>query len=207
MIQKTINRFQLIISYIVEHCFEYYMRCRLKNRDFTILCSNCIGGVIYHRLGLQFRSPTVNLWMRQRDFIKFAENLSEYIEEDLIFVESEYDYPVARLKDVQIYFNHSPNEEAARRDWERRKERINYDNLFLIMYDRENLTEEDFRRFEAVPGRGRIVLSDRDHPDIGFIKTIRPSGRPMGQQFLDKDWLGMRTFEKQFDYVAWLNQK
>lgn len=207
VIQKISDKLQFELSKLVNHCYEQSVRRRLKNTDFSILCSNCIGGVIYHRLGLQFQSPTVNLWMHQRDFIRFVSDLREYLDEELVFVESEYDYPVARLKDVQIYFNHSPNEEAARRDWERRKERINYDNLFLIMYDRENLTEEDFRRFEAVPGRGRIVLSDRDHPDIGFIKTIRPSGRPMGQQFLDKDWLGMRTFEKQFDYVAWLNQK
>ena len=205
--RKLSDKLQYELSKFVNWCYERSVRRKLNNTDFSILCSNCIGGVIYHRLGLQFRSPTVNLWMHQRDFIRFVSNLRGYLNEELVFVDSEYDYPVARLKDVHIYFNHSRSEDEARRDWERRKERINYDNLFLIMYDREDLTEEDFRSFEAIPCRGKVILSDREYPDIDFVKTIRPSGRPMGQQFLDKDWLGMRTFEKQFNYVAWLNQK
>lgn len=207
LFRKIYDKLQFKVSDAVNSCYEKYVQSRLKNKDFTILCSNCIGGVIYHRLGLQFRSPTVNLWMHQREFIQFAANLREYIDEDLIFVESEYDYPVAQLKDVKIYFNHSRSEEEARNDWNRRKARVNYDNLFLIMYDRENLTEDDFRRFAAIPCKGRVILSDRDQPDFDYIKTIRPSGRPMGQQFMDRDWFGLRTFEKQFDYVGWLNQE
>lgn len=207
MIKKIVDKLQAVVSAGIERCYEWYMRRRLKNRDFTILCSNCIGGVIYHRLGLRFRSPTVNLWLHQRDFIKLAENLSGYINEELIFVESEYDYPVARLKDILIYFNHSRNHEDARNDWNRRKERINFENLFLIMYDRENLTEDDFRRFEAIPCRGRVMLSDKGHPGYDYVKTIKPSKRPMNQQCLDRDWFGLRTFEKHFDYVKWLNQE
>ncbi|MGZ1316735.1 DUF1919 domain-containing protein [Lactobacillus delbrueckii subsp. bulgaricus] len=28
-------------------------------------------GVIYHDLGLQFKSPTINLWFKPKDYIKF----------------------------------------------------------------------------------------------------------------------------------------
>lgn len=54
------------------------LRRRLKNDNFTILCPNCIGGTMYKKLGKEFFSPTINLWMTQRDFIKFAVNLKEY---------------------------------------------------------------------------------------------------------------------------------
>lgn len=41
---------------------DYVMRrLRLENSDITILSNNCIGGIIYHKLGLRFKSPTINL--------------------------------------------------------------------------------------------------------------------------------------------------
>ena len=94
------------------------MRVRLKNRNFTILCSNCIGGIIYHRLGQEFRSPTVNMWLHQQDFLKLAENIQEYMQAELIFQEGT-DYPTAKLNDITLYFNHSNSEKYARADWNR----------------------------------------------------------------------------------------
>lgn len=32
-------------------------RLRLRNKDFTLITSNCVGGIIYHELGLPFLSP------------------------------------------------------------------------------------------------------------------------------------------------------
>lgn len=190
---------------MVNWLYERYRRKHLKNKDFTILCSNCIGGIIYHRLGLEFRSPTVNLWMRQRDFLKLASNLWK-LEKDLIFIDSDYEYPVAMLDDITIYFNHSKTEADARNSWNRRVKRINYDNLFLIMYDREDITKEDILSLGKIPCRGKLVLSDKVYPDIPYVKTLKPSKRLFGQQFIDRDWFGFRTFEKHFDFVKWLNQ-
>lgn len=126
---------------------------------------------------------------------------------ELEFYDDACGYPTARLKEITIYFNHSKAEEDARENCDRRHKRINYDNLFLIMYDREDITEADILRLKNIPCRGKIVLSHRKHPDIPYVKTMRPGTRLFGQQCIDKDWLGMRTFEKQFDYVTWLNQK
>ena len=52
-----------------------------------------------------------------------------------------------------------------------------------------------------------IVLSDKNHPDIPYVKTIKPAteSHPNYCTFLDKDIFGFRTFEKQFDFVQWLN--
>ena len=52
---------------------------RLKNTDFTIIASNCVGTVIYYDLGLQFLSPKINLKIGIKDFIKLAENLEQYM--------------------------------------------------------------------------------------------------------------------------------
>lgn len=53
---------------------------QLKNRDFSIIAPNCIGGVIYHRLGMQFLSPTINLCIPdKKQYVRFAANLRHYL--------------------------------------------------------------------------------------------------------------------------------
>lgn len=54
--------------------FTKSQRKRLKNDNFTIISSNCIGGLIYHRLGKEFNSPTINLRFYQNEFIKFVQD-------------------------------------------------------------------------------------------------------------------------------------
>lgn len=196
---------QMLISLVCNRIYERNVRRKLKNDEFSIICSNCIGGLIYQRVGKQFLSPTINLWINQTDFLRFITNLREYLSYELVFVESDYDYPVAVLKDIKIYFTHYKTEEDAKDCWERRKTRINFDNMFLIMYDRDGITEEDILKLQDIPCRGKVVLSDKKHESIDYVYTLRPSHNPNGYQFVDSDWFGIRTFEKQFDYVTWLN--
>lgn len=194
------------VAAAVNPAYQWYMQKRLRNKDFTILCSNCIGGIIYHRLGLQFRSPTINLWMKQRDCIKLAANIDKYRIQQLQFIETDYTYPVAMLDDITIYFNHSSDERSAADDWYRRMERINVDNVFVIIYDRESLTDREIIQLENLPCKAYMVLSDTGRPGINCVKKIKPSGKSNGQQFLDRRWHGLHTFETQFDFVKWLNQ-
>ena len=74
------------------------------------------------------------------------------------------------------------------------------------MYDRDGITEEDIRQLEQVPCRAKVVLSDKSHSGIDYILKMNPTKSPDGQQCVDVDWLGIRTYEKQFDYVKWLNE-
>lgn len=195
-----------VTSAICNRAFERRCKRRLKNDNFSIICSNCIGGTIYHRLGKEFLSPTINMWMHQRDFLVFAENLHEYTTIQPKFIASDYNYPVAALNGsagrALLFFNHSKTTEDALEGWMRRRTRINYDNLYLIMYDIEDLTEDELRRLEGIKCKNKVVLSARVHEGIPWVKTIKPNlSRPNGAQFLDKDCLGIRTYEKQFDFV------
>lgn len=127
---------------------ENEWRARLKVDDFSIICSSCIGGTIYNRLGKKFLSPTINMFFTQRDFIKFAINLRYYISLDLDFIETDKPYPVAMLDDITLHFNHSKTCEEAANDWNRRKNRINFDNIYIIFYYRDGYTIEGLREIE-----------------------------------------------------------
>lgn len=50
----------------------------LNNRSVSIISNNCIAGIIYHDCGLQFLSPTINLWFPHEDFFRFSANLKAY---------------------------------------------------------------------------------------------------------------------------------
>ena len=54
-------------------------RSRLNNTEPTVFASNCNGGVMLHDLGLQFRSPTVNLYIRPKDYVRLLQNLDHYL--------------------------------------------------------------------------------------------------------------------------------
>ena len=72
-------------------------RKRIRNTDVSIIASNCNGGIISHDLGLQFRSPFVNLWIEPGDFVKLLSNLEEYLQCDLVFITAgDIPYPVSR---------------------------------------------------------------------------------------------------------------
>lgn len=42
----------------------------------SLLCNNCTGGVILHEFGLRFDTPTINTWIPDEDFLRFAENIA-----------------------------------------------------------------------------------------------------------------------------------
>lgn len=188
--------------------YEKKLRRELKNDNFSIICSNCIGGIIYNRLGKKFMSPTINLWMYQYDYIKFVTNLKYYIGLKLEFIESKYNYPVAKLDDIKIYFNHYRTNEEANESWEKRKKRINYDNLFLIMYDKDGLKKEDLKKLESVKCKGKIVISNNKYSDLDYVIRIKANMNNEDTRYrLNKNkWTGKRKFEQKFNYVKWLNE-
>lgn len=54
---------------------------KLNNHSFSLIASNCVGGVITHELGMRFDSPTVNLFFYPEDYLKLLSNFKYYIQE------------------------------------------------------------------------------------------------------------------------------
>ena len=51
-------------------------RNTINNTDFTIISSDCTGGVVYYELHQKFLSPTINMFMMADDFVRFAKILN-----------------------------------------------------------------------------------------------------------------------------------
>jgi uncharacterized protein (DUF1919 family) len=84
-------------------------------------------------------SPFKNLFL-DSDYLKLLDNLELYLKNDLIFssygrgANSDVVYPIMKLMDIHIHFNHSTSIEDAVRDWSRRVKKVNYENLFIEMH-------------------------------------------------------------------------
>ena len=149
-------------------------RKRIKSRDFTIISNNCWAGRCYQYLGMPYLSPTVGLYFFAEDYLKFVSNLRYYLALDLEFIlaeESKYfevlkernhtKVPIGKLDDLEIVFLHYESENEAKEKWNRRKERINYNNIYLKFSKMNLCTEEDLRKFDSMDFENKIMLNNR----------------------------------------------
>lgn len=127
----------------------------LRKSRISIISNNCWGGLVYRTLGLEVLSPFKNLFLEDADYIKLLKNLRHYMESEPQFCEYSTDihsqewYPVLLLDDIRIHCNHDKDSEAAIAKWNRRKEKINWNNLFIEMYTDNLESEEAFYKLEG----------------------------------------------------------
>ena len=96
----------------------------------------------------------MNLWLYPKDFIKYCQDIDHYQGCELQFLpkdETNFDYPVAKLDDITIYFMHYHSEKEAREKWIARSARINRNNLCCILTQRDGCTEDDLIAFSKLP--------------------------------------------------------
>ena len=119
---------------------------RLKNKDFSIIASNCNGTFMYYDMRIRYLTPTVNLVIEMNDFVKLAENLEAYMEKEIVKLESDVPYPTGMLDDIKIMFMHYPTFEEGVEKWNERKKRINWENLFIVGTEKDGCTYETIQR-------------------------------------------------------------
>jgi len=142
------------ITKMLDRILSGIRKRQIRNHDFSIICNNCWGGYVYRRYGLPYLSPTVGLYFYADDFVKLCNNLRQYMEAPLEFIpytQSKYkeeierrgqqSVPIGKLLDVEVVFLHYATPEEARDKWERRVQRINYNNL-IFKFSKMNLCGE-----------------------------------------------------------------
>ena len=193
--------------YFFRKCHIKKARNRIQNKNFTLIASNCIGGIIYNNLGLRFNSPTINLQINSDEFVKLVLNLREYMQKEIKFIEPENGIPVGILGDVKITFTHYHTNEEALKKWNERKERINYDNLYIILNDRDGVTEKQIRESGNIKCKNICVFTSKDYKDIPYATFFKKykNQECVGNVLKKSRLTGLRGFESDFDYVGWLN--
>lgn len=187
-------------------------RRRYTNTNVSIISMNCTGGILYHDLGLQFMSPTVNMYMRAGDFIKFCENLKHYLSVDS-FVEcadeeivGDRKYPVVWLDDILLFLVHFHSVDEAQHKWTERKQRVNWNKIVILNNDREGMTPELMDRFESLPYK-KVMFTHLPVEGRGDCFKYLPGYERRDCVGIITDgygWTGLRPIDH-FDWVNFLN--
>ena len=159
--------------------FNWSEYLKIYNSDPSIICNNCAGGILYNTLGLECKSPCKNLAIPDESFFKLVQHLEYYMSLEPEFQRWQRDphsgkeFPVMRLYDIEIWCNHDVSADEARDKWNRRKEKINYKNVLLMMY-----TESDRigKQFLAIKDYKKILFvpetSELEHKDVFKLKLF-----------------------------------
>jgi len=151
---------------------------------------------------MPYLSPTVNLFFYAPCYLKFASRLDHYLQQELRFKsESSYAkgqqthqrfgrYPIGVLDDIEIHFMHYDSEDDALEKWNKRKQRINRDNIIFAFTDRDLCTYELMQQFDDLPG-AKILLTARHYPWIKSAVHIPAyqGSREMGDGYTNYDTL------------------
>ena len=155
----------------IKRCF---VRRSVKNRDFTIISNNCWAGRVYSYLDMPYLSPTAGLYFFAQDYIKFVSNLKYYLDTPLEFIDAkdskyyeilkernQLDKPIGILRDVEIVFLHYKSREEALEKWNRRKERVNFDNIYLKFSPMNMCEETHLKSFDELPFENKVMIVDQ----------------------------------------------
>ena len=177
-LKRKLNKFRKQLKEKLEKLFyeikRFFVKKSIKNKDFSIISNNCWAGRVYQYRDMPYLSPTAGLYFFAPDYIKFVSDLRRYIDTPLRFInpeESKYydeikkrnqtDKPIGILDDVEIVFLHYKTKEEAEEKWNRRKERVNFDNIILKFSRMDLCTENEIEAFDKLTFKNKFVLNNR----------------------------------------------
>lgn len=183
---------------------------RLINTTPSLICSNCTGGFIYHWLGLQFRSPFINLFLTDEDFVLALENWDEFIRYDIIEdILSDKPYPVGvGYKNIRIHFMHYVSFVDAKHKWVERCKRIDNNNIgFMLTNWGGDIAV--LQRFNSLPFKHKVVFVDTPYDNelksCFYLRNFSKYKRQGKNIYITQNVLNGKRFIDQFDYVAFIN--
>ncbi len=217
MIKRIISFIKLGVLKCYRNSYCSIKRKRLKNLNFSLISNNCIGGVIYHDLGQQFKSPTINLLIKPDDYLVFLENLEESLSTDIIEdVDSQESYPVGIIrlkcgKDVFVHFMHYDSFDNAYKKWIERVKRVDFDNLYILFEMGFSTSEEYIRNFLSLPFKHKAAIVNKknlkNEPCLHFLDIYNDDYVNGKILFHRSGLLTYKRYLDQFDYVEWINKK
>ncbi|MCQ2237092.1 MAG: DUF1919 domain-containing protein, partial [Bacteroidales bacterium] len=124
----------------------------------TVICNDCTGGMILHDLHMPFNSPFINACMSDEDYLKLLGNLREYMSIDLTDDTKGNRYPIGLLGDIRIHFMHNDTFEQAKKNWQRRLKRVNYEKIVVIGSCIDTQAKDLGERFYNLPYKHKVLL-------------------------------------------------
>ena len=187
---------------------------QLQRSKLSIFSVNCFGGLISNTLGLPFRSPFVNLFLPNDDFINFLRYPRIYLEETPIYkkqssasvtisnkVTTSY-FPVGAIGNITLNMMHYKNFDDAVKIWNERKTRINWYNILAVMWTE---SEEQLKKFDELPYGKKVcfVPFKSDLDSAWYVEHQLKEKFPLYVHFVLETAKGNPFFYDPFDMLLY----
>ncbi|MEY8316179.1 DUF1919 domain-containing protein [Oscillospiraceae bacterium 50-58] len=199
------------LVYQVRKIYNCWRGSRLHSHP-TVISRNCVGGVLFHDLGLKFLSPTINMTMSGEDFILLCQHLEDFLAVEMEEVaDHAEDYPVGRLNteygSITLDLVHYDTFQSAAESWERRKKRVDLNNIRIIFHIEPPVSPKLVEQFERLPYAHKVLLSSgidiKQHPDCYNLPCYAAGHTRSIERYRSK--YSIRRCQDEYDWVSFLN--
>lgn len=204
---------------IFREIYKHNIRKNNKNTTCSIISQNFIGVVIYNNLGISFLSPTIKLFIEDKNFVKLVENLPHYMklepepltENYIAPIDKRIIYPKIIIGDIEVACLHYRTCNDAILAWNRKKKRVNFDNIYVIRNTWNLHNQIQLVRRLQNTNYKTIIFSTKECACEGTLQLTgdiweldkRGIVRPNITDIIPGSY--KKYFEEIFDYVSWLN--
>ena len=191
--------------------YRLWRRARLRSVP-SVISRDCVGGVLFHDLGLDFRSPTVNLFLPAEDFLLFCRHLADFLSVQMEELPGHgKPYPMGRLATghgtVTLHLMHYASFSEAAEAWERRKRRVDMDYLRIIFHAPPGIPEQLAGQFEQLPFEHKVLLSGgmdtEKYPHCYNLPCYAEGCREPVTYYPSPS--SVRRYQDGFDWIPFLN--
>jgi len=186
---------------------------RLEKSKFCIVANNCFGSRFYKILNREYNTPFIGVFILPECFVKLVANFEYYIGLDMKFEEnSKYDYinklrrnhdedyPLGLLGDVEINFLHYKTKEEAIEKWNRRKSRMDWDQLHFIMIANGPCDEDRMVEFIQNEPQNKVCFHKQKYFKASGCVYIPSEIEDMGNLYSQ-----YHRFVGRFDFADWIS--
>lgn len=109
---------------------------------------------------------------------------------------------------IHVYFLHYQSFEEGVSAWKRRARRIQWNNIFVVLSEKDGCTKMCLEEFEHLSYESKVALTHVEYPDItcGFYVKGYENCNELGNIMDFKGFWGQKVYD-QFDWVKFLNQE
>lgn len=134
-----------------------------------------------------------------------------YLSKEIIITfDDNLNCPTGNLDGITIVFNHYKSITEALDAWNKRKQRVNYDNLFYIFDDIDDIEYNDLLIFNTIPSKGKVIFTAKEYECIEntvIISEYVSSGKLEHYLMHKNKYTGKYPSDENFDFVRWLNNE
>ena len=146
--------------------------------------------------------------MDGEDFIKLLSNPNHYLNHPLNFFKwPGINFPIAKIDDIEINFVHYKTPDECVEKWNIRKERIVWDNIFIIATNHDGMCHDDcMEKFDKLPYKNKVMFVTKQYPQYEWAIPIKQFKNRFQCRITTAfaDMKGHRYYETAFDIAGWI---